>query len=89
MSAAMNRFGGWALVIGPLLALGFFLVEPGGLLIDPADSTDAVASITAKASNTALTHLTALIVPFGLALLLFGYIVLQAGVWPCWPGVLI
>ena len=79
MSPAMNRFGGWALVIGPLLALGFFLIEPGGLLIDSADSTDAVASITAKASNTALTHLTALIVPFGLALLLFGYIVLQAG----------
>ncbi len=79
MSAAMNRFGGWALVVGPLLALGFFLIEPGGLLIDSADSTDAVASITAKASNTALTHLTALVVPFGLALLLFGYIVLQAG----------
>jgi len=79
MSPAMNRFGGWALVIGPLLALGFFLIEPGGLLIDSADSTDAVASITARASNTALTHLTALVTPFGLALLLFGYIVLQAG----------
>ncbi|MCY4450061.1 MAG: hypothetical protein OXE02_14595 [Chloroflexi bacterium] len=79
MSPAMNRFGGWALVIGPLLALGFFLIEPGGLLIDSADSTDAVASITARSANTALTHLTALIVPFGLALLLFGYIVLQAG----------
>ena len=79
MSPAMNRFGGWALVIGPLLALGFFLIEPGGLLIDSADSTDAVASITARASNTTLTHLTALVTPFGLALLLFGYIVLQAG----------
>ncbi len=79
MSPAMNRSGGWALVIGPLLALAFFLIEPGGLLIDSADTTDAVASITAKASNTALAHLTALVVPFGLALLLFGYIVLQAG----------
>ncbi len=79
MNPAMNRFGGWALVIGPLLALGFFLLEPGGLLIDRADSTDAVAGITAKASNTGLTHLTALIIPFGLALLLFGFIVLQAG----------
>ena len=79
MSPAMNRFGGWALVIGPLLALGFFLLEPGGLLIDRADSTDAVAGITARASNTALTHLTTLIVPFGLAIMLFGFIVLQAG----------
>ena len=79
MSAAMNRSGGWALVIGPLLALGFFLLEPGGLLIDNADTTDAVASITARASNTALTHLTSLIVPFGLAIMLFGFIVLQAG----------
>ena len=79
MSPAMNRFGGWALVIGPLLALGFFLIEPGGLLIDRADTTDAVAGITAKASNTELTHLTSLVVPFGLALLLFGFIVLQAG----------
>ena len=79
MNAAMNRSGGWALVIGPLLALGFFLLEPGGLLIDRADVTDAVATITAKASNTGLTHLTSLVVPFGLALLLFGFIVLQAG----------
>ena len=79
MSPAMNRFGGWALVIGPLLALGFFLLEPGGLLIDRADSADAVAGITARASNTALTHLTTLIVPFGLAIMLFGFIVLQAG----------
>ena len=79
MSPAMNRFGGWALVIGPLLALAFFLLEPGDLLIDRADTTDAVAGITAKASNTELTHLTTLIVPFGLALLLFGFIVLQAG----------
>ena len=79
MSPAMNRFGGWALVIGPLLALGFFLIEPGGLLIDSADSTDAVESITARSANTALTHLTTLVVPFGLAIMLFGYIVLQAG----------
>lgn len=79
MSPAMNRFGGWALVVGPLLALGFFLIEPGGLLIDNADSTDAVASITATSANTALSHLTATVVPFGLALLLFGFIVLQAG----------
>lgn len=79
MSAAMNRTGGWALIVGPLLALGFFLVEPGGLLIDRADSTDAVAGIAARASNTALTHLTALVVPFGLTLMLFGFIVLQAG----------
>ena len=79
MSPAMNRFGGWALVIGPLLALMFFLIEPGGLLIDRADATDAMAGITAKASNTELTHLTSLVVPFGLALLLFGFIVLQAG----------
>lgn len=79
MSPAMNRSGGWALIVGPLLALGFFLIEPGGLLIESADSTDAVASITARASNTMLTHLTSTVVPFGLALMLFGYIVLQAG----------
>ena len=79
MSPAMNRFGGWALIIGPLLALGFFLLEPGGLLIDSADVTDSVESITARASNTELTHLTSFVVPFGLVLMLFGFIVLQAG----------
>ena len=79
MSAAMNRSGGWALIVGPLLALGFFLIEPGGLLIESADSTDAVAGIMAKSANTALAHLTSTVVPFGLALMLFGYIVLQAG----------
>lgn len=79
MSPAMNRFGGWALIIGPLLALGFFLLEPGGLLIDSADVTDSTESITARAANTELTHLTSFAVPFGLVFMLFGFIVLQAG----------
>ena len=57
-----------ALMIGPILALGFFLLEPGGLLIDSAESTDHLGKVTAFAENSTLAHVVALVVPFGLVL---------------------
>ena len=69
---AIHRLEAWALMVGPALALVFFLVEPGAILIDPVDSMDSAGKITALASNPLLTHLSALFVPLGLLLLLYG-----------------
>ncbi len=62
-----------ALMIGPILALSFFLLEPGGVLIDTAESTDHMGKVTAFVENSAIAHLVALVVPFGLVLTLYGF----------------
>lgn len=62
-----------ALMIGPILALSFFLLEPGGVLIDTAESTDHMGKVTAFVENSALSHVVALVVPFGLVLTLYGF----------------
>lgn len=69
---AIHRLEAWALMVGPAMALVFFLVEPGGMLIDTADSMDSAGRITALAENPFLAHLSALFVPLGLLLLLYG-----------------
>ena len=45
---SVNRLAGLSLIFGPIIAFVFFLIEPGGLLIDSAKVSDAVGSITAK-----------------------------------------
>ena len=75
---SLNRLGGLSLFLGPLLALIFFLIQPSGVLIDSASPTDAVATIMALASNTALSNLTALVIVLGLVATTFGLYVLQS-----------
>ena len=69
---AIHRLEAWALMVGPALALVFFLFEPGGILIDPVDTMDSAGKITALASSPFLAHLSGLLVPLGLLLLLYG-----------------
>ena len=73
LKVSLNRLGGSCLICGPLLAIVFFLVEPGGVLIDTADPLDRMEADTALASNAVLTDITAL----GMALALFGLFVVQ------------
>lgn len=68
----VNKLEALGLIVGPVLALLFFLLEPGGILIDPAEIGDAVGTITALASNRELAHISALLVPPGLVMMLFG-----------------
>ena len=77
---SVNKLGGLLLILGPVLAIVFFLIQPGGLLIESADPSDPVASITAVASNAALSNITALVIPLGLIMSIFGLYVVQAGV---------
>ncbi len=71
-TTSLNKLEALALMAGPLVALAFFLLEPGGIFIDPADSGDSEAIVTAMASNQTLAHVSALVVPLGLAVMVYG-----------------
>ena len=77
---SVNRLAGLSLICGPIIAFVFFLIEPGGLIIDSADVSDAVGSITAKGSNAALTNVTNIGIIAGLALILSGLYALMRNV---------
>ena len=68
----LNKLEAWALIAGPVLALLFFMLEPGGMFIDNAEADDALGKINAYVSNRALSHITGLVIPLGLILMLYG-----------------
>ena len=77
---SLNKLGGLSIIVGPVLALVFYLLQPGGLLIDSADPSDAQATIAALVSNSAMSHLSAFLIPLGLLLFLYGFITVQNNV---------
>ena len=74
---SMKKLGGLSLIVGPVMALVCYFLQPGGMLIDAADPADAAASIGAIMANTELQHITGLIIPLGLIMLFFGIMSLQ------------
>ena len=79
-SISVNKLGALFLIVGPVLALVFFSLQPGSLLIESAEPSNPVASIRAFASNAALTNVTGLAVALGLVMTTVGLYVLQSGV---------
>ena len=77
---SVNRLAGLSLIFGPIIAFVFFLIEPGGLLIDSAPVSDAVGSVTAKGANAALTNVTNIGIILGLSLILSGLYALMRNV---------
>ena len=77
---SVNRLAGLSLIFGPIIAFVFFLIEPGGLLIDSAEVSDAVGSITAKGANAALTNVANIAIILGLTLILSGLYALMRNV---------
>ena len=77
---SVNRLAGLSLIFGPIVAFVFFLIEPGGLLIDSASVSDAVGSITAKGTNATLTNVTNIAIILGLTLILSGLYALMRNV---------
>ena len=77
---SVNRLAGLSLIFGPIIAFVFFLIEPGGLLIDSAEVSDAVGSITTKSANAALTNITNIAIILGLSLILSGLYALMRNV---------
>ena len=74
---SMKKLGGLSLIVGPVMALVCYFLQPGGMLVDAADPADAAASIGAIMANTELLHITGLIIPLGLIMLVFGIMSLQ------------
>lgn len=74
---SVNKLGGLSLIIGPVLTLVFFFLQPGGAFIDAADPASAQATIGALVANAGLGKLTSTVIPIGLLIFLFGIIVLQ------------
>ncbi len=77
---SVNRLAGLSLIFGPIIAFVLFLIEPGGLLVDSANVSDAIGSITAKSTNAALTNVTNTGIIIGLALILSGLYALMRNV---------
>ena len=57
----LNKLEAWSLIVGPPLALIFFMVEPGGMLIDSAEASDPLGKISAYVANTSMSHITGLV----------------------------
>lgn len=80
LNMSVTRMGGLALIIGPVLAFVMFLLQPGGLLVEPADSSDVAANIAALTGNAGWSGVTSIFVCLGLILNLLGLYALQTTV---------
>ena len=77
---SVNKLGGLALMIAPVVTLIFYFLQPGGAIIDAADPADGVATMAAMVSNVGLGKLTSIVIPIGLIVILSGILVLQENV---------
>lgn len=71
-----STLGGLTLIVGPLLAIVFFVLQPGGVLINSAEMNEAYATIYALARYRTLANLTVIAISLGLILSLYGQFVL-------------
>lgn len=77
---SVNKYGGFALMLAPLITLIFYFLQPGGAFIDAADPADATATIGAMVSNAGLGKVVSIIIPIGLIVFLSGILILQENV---------
>ena len=73
-----NKLGGVALIVGPVLALICYFIQPGQMLIDAADPADAQAVVAALQANSGLAVVTAILIAVGLTILFHGVMRLVA-----------
>ena len=74
---SVNKVAGLSLLLGPLLAFIFFLLQPGRMLIDRANVSDSAASIMAAVGNVVLSNLTAMVMSLGLIATVYGLYVVN------------
>ncbi|MCY4547199.1 MAG: hypothetical protein OXC28_02420 [Defluviicoccus sp.] len=86
VDAATCRLGGAALMAGPSVAFVFIFLQPGVLLIDRVDSTDAAAFIGALSSRPVLSNVTAMAIALGFLTNAFGAWVLSSVLRTSGPG---
>ena len=73
----MNKVAGLSLLLGPLLAFIFFLLQPGRMLIVRANVSDSAASIMAAADNVVLSNITVMVISLGLVATVYGLYVVN------------
>lgn len=79
-TVSVNKLGGLSLAIGPVLALIFYFLQPGGPLIDTADPADGAATIGAMMANSTLQHVVGFMIPIGLIMFLYGIFALTGSI---------
>lgn len=76
-SISVNKLGGFSIIVGPIVALIGYFLQPGGMLIDAADPANAQASMVAITSNAGLSQVTGFLIAIGLVIFLYGLFVVQ------------
>ena len=74
---SLNKLGGWSLILGPILTLVAYFLQPGVALIDPVDPAVASEAIPAIINNAALSKISSVLIPIGLLVLVYGIFSLQ------------
>ena len=67
-----QTLGGLTLIVGPILAIVFFVLQPGGILINSAEMDEALATIYALSRYRLLTNLSVIAISLGLIGSLYG-----------------
>ena len=75
----VGNLGALSLIVGPVLALVAFALQPGGMLIDSADISDGAGQVAAAAGNADLANWTTFFIVVGLILTLHGLQSFQDG----------
>jgi hypothetical protein len=63
---SLNKLAGWSMILGPIVALVCYFLQPGGMLIDAANPSDAMASIGAIKGNAFFASLTGIVIPIAM-----------------------
>ena len=69
-TVSVNKLGGYSVMLGPIIALIGYFLQPGGMLIDAADPANATASLMAITSNSTLGTVTGIVISLGLIIFL-------------------
>jgi hypothetical protein len=77
---SVGTLGSWSLIIGPVLAVVCYLIQPGVMFIDQADPSNAQATMGALMGTPTLSQVTAMLIPLGLIMFLFGMNVIGSSV---------
>ena len=76
-TVSINKLGGFSVMLGPIIALIGYFLQPGGMLIDAADPANAPASLVAITSNGTLSQVTSIVISLGLIIFLYGLFVVR------------
>ena len=72
-----TKLGGWSLILGPVITLVFYFLQPGVAIIDVANPAKAAEALPAIINNATLSKITSVAIPIGLLVFVYGIISFQ------------